>query len=98
MTKDQWLDNKTKELFVAILLLKTADEAAKFFRDLLTQKEIAEFANRWRVAGLLDQRVRYTEIAKETSMSSTTIARIQKWLKKGAGGYKLILERLKEKR
>lgn len=47
---------------------------------------------------MLAKRIRYSKIEQETGMSSTTIARVHKWLKKGMGGYKLILERMKENR
>jgi len=85
-----------RELFKAILALKTEDECKRFLRDLLTEKEIKEFVNRWKVARMLDQKVSYEQIEKETGMSSTTIARINKWLTKGMEGYKLILKRLKK--
>ena len=45
---------------------------------------------------MLDKKVPYEEIEKETGMSSTTIARIQKWLVNGMGGYRLILNRYKK--
>ena len=80
----------------AILSLKNHDEYRRFLRDLLTEAEIKEFANRWKVAQLLDQKVSYEEIEKETGMSSTTIARVNKWLVNGKGGYKLMLKRLKK--
>lgn len=86
--------NESKELFKAILSLKSEDECRKFFRDLLTEAEIKEFSNRWKVAQMLDQKIPYEEIAKETGMSSTTIARISKWLTDGLGGYKLMLLRV----
>ena len=38
----------------------------------------------------------HEEIEKETGMSSTTIARVNKWLVNGKGGYKLMLKRLKK--
>lgn len=88
------LDKNTQELYKAILSLKDMNEAQKFFRDLLTEAEIKEFANRWKVAQMLDEKVQYEVIAKETGMSSTTIARISKWLNNGMGGYKLMLKRL----
>lgn len=88
--KNQTID----ELFKAILVLESVDEARRFFRDLLTEKEILEFANRWRVAQMLDKKVPYTEIEEKTGMSSTTIARVQKWLTSGMGGYKLMLAKL----
>ncbi len=82
-------------LFEAILYLKNKEESWKFLRDLLTEAEIKEFSNRWKVARMLNQRIPYEEISKETGMSSTTIARVNKWLTNGKGGYKLMLKRLK---
>ena len=93
--EDVWMNHDTEALFGAIFNLKHMDEAKKFFRDLLTEKEIKEFGQRWKVARMLAEGTIYTTISKETGMSSTTIARIHKWLKKGEGGYRLVLERLK---
>ena len=78
----------TKSLYKAILSLKNEKEADKFLRDLLTEAEISEFANRWKAARMLDEKVQYEIIVRETGMSSTTIARISKWLNNGMGGYK----------
>ena len=96
MGKSKWINKDTDELFNAILKLENLDEARRFFRDLLTEKEIIEFGQRWKVARLLAEGKRYTEIEKETGMSSKTIARIQKWLTKGMGGYKLMIKKIKE--
>ena len=85
----------SQNLYRAILSLKTVPEAQAFFRDLLTQEEIDEFAQRWRVAQMLSAAVPYTEIQQTTGMSSTTIARISKWLRTGRVGYQLVLQRLK---
>ncbi len=87
------IDNKINQLFGAILLLKDPNEARRFFRDLLTEKELREFANRWQVAQLLNKKVPYIQIERKTGMSSTTIARVQKWLTKGMGGYHLMLNK-----
>lgn len=81
-------------LMDAFVLLKNRDEARRFLRDLLTEQEILEFANRWQVAQMLYSTVPYLEIAKRTGMSSTTIARISRWLKQGRGGYRLMLSRI----
>lgn len=86
----------TKALYKAILALNSEDECKRFLRDLLTEKEIKEFTNRWKVARMLDKKIPYERIVKETGMSSTTIARVQKWLTNGMGGYRLILKRLRE--
>lgn len=93
--QSKWITQDADALFEAIGKLKNLDETRRFFRDLLTEKEIMEFGQRWKVARMLAKRIRYTKIAQETGMSSTTIARVHKWLKKGMGGYKIVLERLK---
>ena len=85
-----------KELFTTILLLETQDEVKRFLRDLLTEAEIKEFANRWKVAQMLDKKVAYKTIENKTGMSSTTIARIQKWLINGMNGYRNMLTKVKQ--
>lgn len=86
----------TKELYEVILSLKTEDECKRFLRDLLTEPEIREFSNRWQVVKMLDQKVPYEKITLKTGMSSTTIARIQKWLNGKIGGYRLMLHKMKK--
>ena len=88
-TKDE------KELLFAISSLEDEDETLWFLRDLLTEAEIKEFANRWKAAKMLSKHIAYKKIEKETGMSSTTIARIQRWLQGGMGGYPLMIERIK---
>lgn len=89
----KWVNQDTDSLFRAVLDLNDLTEARKFFRDLLTEKELLEFAQRWKVAKMLSAGKPYVEIEKETGMSSTTIARIQHWLKSGMGGYKLMIKK-----
>ena len=91
----KWLNQDTNILFQAILDLDNLTEARNFFRDLLTKKELLEFAQRWKVAKMLSAGKAYVDIEKETGMSSTTIARIQRWLKSGMGGYKLMIKKEK---
>lgn len=86
--------HKAEDLYTAILNLKNLNEAKLFFRDLLTEDEIEEFSLRWKVAGMLDKDMPYTSIQEKTGLSSTTIARISRWLHKGKGGYRLMLDRL----
>jgi TrpR-related protein YerC/YecD len=85
-----------KDFYQTLLHLETEEECKNFLRDLLTEKEIKEFINRWKVVRLLDKKIPYEEITEKTGMSSTTIARISKWLQNGVGGYQLMLERLKK--
>lgn len=89
-------NKSTLNLYKAILSLENEDECKKFFRDLLSEAEIKEFSARWKVARLLDAKVPYEKIEKQTGMSSTTIARISKWLNNGMNGYRLVLDKLKK--
>ncbi|MDD4352300.1 MAG: YerC/YecD family TrpR-related protein [Candidatus Gracilibacteria bacterium] len=90
----KWNDKIGQDLIKVITSLKNEQEAQKFLRDLLTEQEIIEFSKRWQATQLLDQKIPYTEIVKETGLSSTTIARISDWLQNGQGGYRLMLERV----
>lgn len=89
-----WLTRENKQLVAGILALKNENEAKLFLRDLMTEAEIKEFANRLETASLLSKDVQYNVIIKSTGLSSTTIARISKWLKGSLGGYRLVLSRL----
>lgn len=87
-------NEKTEDLMKAILVLENKKEAKMFLRDLLTEKEILELGNRWKAVRMLDAKKTYSEIEKETGLSSTTVARISKWLQSGMGGYKLMLNKI----
>ena len=89
-----WQTSENIQLVQALLSLKNATEAQNFMRDLMTQGEIEEFGKRLEAARLLSKDVQYNTIIESTGLSSTTIARISKWLKGPLGGYKLILNRL----
>lgn len=93
--KMDWKTKRNKQFIDAILVLKNTNEAQCFLRDLMTEGEILEFANRLEAASLLSKDVQYNAIIESTGLSSTTIARISKWLKGSLGGYRLILNRLK---
>jgi TrpR-related protein YerC/YecD len=81
------------DLYNTILKLESVDECRRFFRDLLTEYEIREFVERWKAARMLAEGVPYTQIESETGLSTRTIARVARWLKKGRGGYSMMLKR-----
>ena len=87
-----------RELSAAILALRSPDEVEQFLRDLCTIAELEAMAHRWAVARLLDDGLPYTEVARQTHASTTTVTRVAHWLRHGEGGYRLALERLKERR
>jgi len=85
---------QSKSLFSAFLQLKTNEEVGKFCRDLMTESEIQEFASRWQVAQELDSGLPQRQVSKKTGTSIATVTRVNQWLKRGMGGYKLVLSRL----
>lgn len=89
-----WKNADSKRLIQAILALGTEDEAKHFLRDLMTEKEIVEFGKRLKTAEMLTQKIPYSVIEQKTGLSSTTIARVAKWLNGKEGGYKTIISRL----
>lgn len=93
--KVNWNNSTTDKLFNALLSLQSEDEVRNFLRDLLTPQEIVEFGNRFKVAQMLSDGLPYSEIEKQTGMSSTTIARVSKFLNGKFGGYQMVLNRLK---
>lgn len=91
---NKWKTQSVDEMFEAILMLKNKEEARMFFRDLFTESELLQSANRWKVARMLTEKIPYAEIEKETGMSSAIISRVNKWINEGMGGYNLMLNRL----
>lgn len=88
---------KHKELYEAILSLKTVEECEAFFEDIATKKEVSDFSDRLEVARLLLDGKTYETINKETQISSATIARVNRAIGYGTGGYKLVIERKDKK-
>ena len=83
-------------LFEAILSLETVEECYRFFEDICTIKEFMALAQRFQVACQLDAGRNYNEVYEDTGVSSATICRVNKCLQYGNGGYRLILDRLKQ--
>ncbi|KAA2284523.1 YerC/YecD family TrpR-related protein [Arenimonas fontis] len=81
-------------LIEALLSLRTPEEARAFLDDLCTPAELEALADRWRVVPLLAADLPYREIHERTGVSVTTIGRVARCLEMGAGGYRLVAERL----
>ncbi|MBS3969488.1 MAG: hypothetical protein KGZ94_05155 [Clostridia bacterium] len=90
-------DKFTDSLFEAILLLENEEECYRFFEDICTVSEIKSMAQRLEVAKMLETDATYLDIAEATGASTATISRVKKCLHYGADGYRLILDRLKER-
>lgn len=85
------------ELADAILALRTRDECRRFLRDLCTLAELEALAHRWQIAMLLDEGRPYLEIAERVHASTATVTRVSQWLRHGAGGYRLALDRTRRR-
>ncbi len=96
MSGEDWRNEATADLFDAIVTLDTRDNAAAFFRDLCTRRELEEMSHRWAVVRKLAAGHPYRQIHDETGVSTATITRINQWLQHGAGGYRDMLARIGE--
>ncbi len=85
------------QLCLAISKIKNIKEAAEFLRDLLTDQESEILARRLKIAELLIENQTYEEIRKQTKASPVTIAKIQEWLRISGEGYRMAIERTKDK-
>lgn len=92
---DRLKDDSVDILFEAILTLETIPECYRFFEDIGTINEIKSFAQRFMVAKMLSDGMKYGDISAKTGASTATISRVSKCLNYGADGYNLAIERLK---
>ncbi len=88
---------RSMALYESILELKDLDECCAFFDDLCTVGELRALEQRYDVAILLDQGMVYTDILEKTGASSATISRVNRIFSFGAGGFRKMIQRRKEK-
>jgi TrpR-related protein YerC/YecD len=81
----------------ALLTLQSPGEVRAFLDDLCTPAEIRAFAERFKVARLLDEgQLSYREISERTGASTTTVTRVARFLREMPHqGYRLVLDRMK---
>ena len=87
---------KNERLYRAILALETEEECYAFFEDLCTVSEQMAMEQRFEVARLLDQGDIYSDVLEKTGVSSATVSRVKRCLNYGAGGYRQVLDRMKD--
>ncbi len=88
---------KTDFLVKALLALRTEEECCRFLDDLCTVSERDILSQRLRVASMLADHETYIRITDSTGASTATISRVKRCLDGDAGGYRLVLGRIKEK-
>ena len=82
--------------FKALDTLKTEEEYYAFFEDICTVVELRDIAQRFDTAIMLEEGANYQEIANTIGISSATIGRVSKCLNYGNGGYRMVIERMRE--
>lgn len=86
-------------LYKAILTLENEKECAAFFEDICTPQELSAIAQRLQVASMLTEGKVYNSIVDVTGASTATISRVNKTLTyQTSGGYKIVFDRLKDKK
>ncbi|MFM7707204.1 MAG: YerC/YecD family TrpR-related protein [Gammaproteobacteria bacterium] len=83
-----------RNLYAAMLTLRSVDELRAFFRDLCTPAEIEAMSDRWAVVECLERGLPYREIHRLTGVSVTTIARVARYRSGGSGGYATAARRI----
>jgi len=91
-------DINAEFLFEAVLSLQTMEECYKFFEDLCTVPELKALSQRLQVAKMLDEQYVYSDIVRETGASTATISRVNRSLEYGCEGYRVVFDRLAEKK
>ena len=91
------LENTQNALARALTSVDTAQLMEKFLTDLCTPAELRAMSERWHVAQLLDKgELSYRDINAQTGVSTTTIARVARFLKdEPHQGYRAVLDRQK---
>lgn len=83
-----------RNLYQAVLTLRTVEECRAFFRDLCTPAELEAMADRWACVEGLERGLPYREVHRTTGVSVTTVGRVARYLADGNGGYQLAAQRL----
>lgn len=90
------LKNKDTDILMDIITeLKTREDAYNFFIDVCTIKEIKDMSKRLKAAKLLNDGLSYGEIIGKVGISTATLARVNKALKYGKGGYEKVIKKIK---
>ena len=89
-------NKQTDELFASVLLLDSIEECYRYFEDLCTIQEVRDLAQRLEIAKALDAGNSYQSTIEKPGVSTATIGRVKRCLNYGAGGYRLILDRIRE--
>ena len=94
LSQEKELKAAARTLSEALLSLESRQEAKAFLEDLCTPAELEAMVDRWRVAQLRNEGRSYRDIRELTKVSVTTIGRVARFIERGTGGYRTVLDRL----
>lgn len=80
----------------AFLSLESEEDCYRLFEDLFTIREVQDLSSRMEIALMLRDKVTYNEIVEKTGASTATIGRVNRALNYGAGGYALVMDKMKK--
>ena len=88
--------NPKEDLAKVLSDIESSQEMNSFLTDLCTPAELRALSERWHVAKILDSNEKsYRQINSETGVSTTTIARVARFLRdEPHQGYRTVLNRL----
>lgn len=81
----------------ALTSIRKKEEAAQFLADLLSPQELEMLSKRLEIAKLLIDGDTYDVIRRKLKVSHNTIARINAWLTLSGGGFRMVIERTRNK-
>ena len=81
-------------------MLENPEEVVNFLKDLCTPQELKALNERWEVCRLLDDgALSYRKISEKTGTSTTTIARVARFLNdEPYKGYRSLLDKIKKEK
>ncbi len=74
--------------------ISSESEMEKYIFDLFTPTERVMLAKRLAIAALLVKGLTYKEISQKLRVSTSTVARVNLWLKHSGKGYKTAVEKI----
>lgn len=89
------IETKIRRAFSQSLAnISSESEMEKYIFDLFTPTERVMLAKRLAIAALLVKGVTYLEISQKLKVSTSTVARVNLWLKHSGSGYKTAVEKI----
>lgn len=87
------LQDRLLDLFCSTLAsLRSKESIRNFLKDLLNRQERVMLIRRLLIADLLMKGRKHREIREKMHTGYTTIARVDRWLHFGRGGYKMAIK------